>query len=192
VEKEANPLTDMSRILNDHTHYLYYMVANLLRYLKSQIAEREVTESVFFPAGTADEVLKIFADIAGEKGTQLVNDIPAGLALYGDEVLLSVILHNLADNAVKVTRSGRIEMAAKLVGGGTALVIADSGPGMRADLIQWFNQGGSRDYPLAGGGIGLLIVKELAQAMGLHVAVTATVGKGTEFTIWFPGEPGMH
>ncbi|MGX5819243.1 ATP-binding protein [Chitinophaga lutea] len=188
VEPEAATLTDMSRILNDHTHYLYHMVANLLRYLKSQIAEREVTEQLFFPAATAEAVLKIFTGIAREKGTRLINDIAPPLTLSGDEVLLSVILHNLTDNAVKVTTNGRITIASKTAGGGTALVISDTGPGMRPDLIQWFNHGGSRDYPLAGGGIGLLIVKELAQAMGLHVAVTAVEGKGTEFTIWFPGE----
>lgn len=192
VGKEAKSLSDMSRILNDHTHYLYYMVANLLRYLKSQIEERDVKETVFFPAETAGEVLKIFAGIASEKGTELVNEIPVSLALYGDEVLLSVILHNLADNAVKVTRNGRIALSANDVGGGTVIVISDSGPGMRADLVQWFNHGASRDYPLAGGGIGLMIVKELAQTMGLHVAATAEAGKGTLFTVWFPGEQGTH
>ncbi|WP_298713896.1 ATP-binding protein [Chitinophaga sp.] len=102
------------------------------------------------------------------------------------------MLYNLTDNAVKVTRNGRIVLEAAEEGGGAVLVISDSGPGMRADLMQWFNTGDAMDSPIAGGGIGLMIVKELAQAMGLHVAVTAAAGQGSRFTIWFPGERGVH
>ncbi|WP_341837243.1 HAMP domain-containing sensor histidine kinase [Chitinophaga pollutisoli] len=191
-EKDTVSFTEMARIMNDHTHYLYHMVANLLKYLKSQIGDREVLETVFAPANTADAVMQIFAEIAREKGTALVNDIPDTLMLYGDALLVSVMLYNLTDNAVKVTRKGRIVLEARREGGGTVLVISDSGPGMRADLMQWFNNGELLDAPIAGGGIGLMIVKELAHNMGLHVAVTAEMGLGSRFTIWFPGERGMH
>lgn len=191
-EKDTVSFTEMARIMNDHTHYLYHMVANLLKYLKSQIGDREAPETVFAPVETADAVMQIFAEIAREKGTALVNDIPDTLLLYGDALLVSVIIYNLTDNAVKVTRNGRIVLEAREEGGGTVLVISDSGPGMRADLMQWFNNGDMLNAPVAGGGIGLMIVKELAQNMGLHVAVTAATDQGSRFTIWFPGEREMH
>jgi signal transduction histidine kinase len=192
VEKEVTSVADMARVMNDHTSYLYHMVANLLKYLKSQIEDRRVAGSWFEPAKTADAALKIFMDIAREKDTVLVNRIPAELQLTGDELLLSVILHNLTDNAVKVTRGGHIALDARPADGGTVVTVADTGPGLRADILQWFNAEEIRDYPGAGGGIGLLIVRELAQVMALHVAATAEAGRGTEFTIWFPGREEMH
>lgn len=192
TEKEGASFTEMARVMNDHTNYLYHMVDNLLKYLKSQIEDREVANSLFEPAVTADAVLKIFQDIAKEKGTALVNDIPEAMQLYGDELLLSVILHNLTDNAVKVTRKGQITLDARLHNGGVVLSVKDTGPGMRADIVQWFNAAEVRDYPGVGGGIGLLIVKELAQNMGLHVAVVSEEGKGSGFTIWFPDQERRH
>ncbi|WP_298713893.1 two-component regulator propeller domain-containing protein [Chitinophaga sp.] len=79
---DAASFTEMARIMNDHTHYLYHMVANLLKYLKSQIGDREVSETVFAPVETADAVMQIFADIAREKGTALVNNIPGMSCWY--------------------------------------------------------------------------------------------------------------
>ncbi len=190
--KEGASFTEMARVMNDHTNYLYHMVDNLLKYLKSQIADRQVADSLFEPVVTADAVLKIFQDIAKEKSTALVNNIPEAMQLYGDELLLSVILHNLADNAVKVTRNGQIVLDARSHNSGVVLSVKDTGPGMRTDIVQWFNAAEVRDYPGAGGGIGLLIVKELAQNMGLHVAIVSEEGKGSEFTIWFPDQEERH
>lgn len=187
VREEKISIMEMARVMNEHTNYLYHMVDNLLKYMKSQMEDRVVLEGEYAPAQTADAVTRIFQDIAGEKGTALTNRIPGTLRLHGDELLLSVILHNLTDNAVKVTRGGHIVLEAQPAAGGTAITVSDTGPGLRTDILQWFNAGEIRDYPGAGGGIGLLIVKELAHTMRVHVAATSEAGKGSVFTIWIAG-----
>ncbi|HEU0202236.1 MAG TPA: HAMP domain-containing sensor histidine kinase, partial [Burkholderiaceae bacterium] len=98
----------------------------------------------------------------------------AGTHVAGDPGLVSEIVSNLVDNALKYTPAGgTIAVAVRASeGGGVMLEVEDSGPGVPdAELTQL----GRRFYTVRnagaphGTGLGLAIVKEIAAAHGAEV-----------------------
>ena len=102
---------------------------------------------------------------------------------------LSRALLNLVTNAVRHTREGQeVRLTCRRAGDWTELQVADSGDGIHAaDLPHLFDpwyRAGKRDGRV--GGLGLMIVREVATAHGGDVEVTSRLGLGTTFTIRLP------
>jgi signal transduction histidine kinase len=92
-----------------------------------------------------------------------------------------VIIHNLVDNAVKVSEGGRISMGYQRTGDKVVVSLSDTGFGMQPALVKWINQQdlpGRRQAPAGYKemGIGLLIVKDLAVLLGIRIV--AASGRG--------------
>jgi signal transduction histidine kinase len=189
-------LNTQAKALNDSTHRLYYMVDNLLTFLKAQMAREPLDHVKVDLYKIAEEKRMIFTDISAEKDTVLLNNVPLRCYVEGNDQLLSVILHNLVDNAVKVTRNGRINIRAKVINEQVVLNIEDTGPGLPITLQDRINSRGtskSSDSPDAhfdhNSGIGLLMVKELSLLLGIEMKVTAEPGNGTLYTISLKAYP---
>lgn len=107
-----------------------------------------------------------------------------------DPVRLETALYNLVSNAFKFTPpDGHVEVHLRRKGtGGVVLAVLDDGEGIPADAIRnifdRFRQvdRGPGTYT-TGTGIGLALVKEIAQSHGGHVEVQSTVGLGSLFEI---------
>jgi two-component system sensor histidine kinase BaeS len=92
-------------------------------------------------------------------------------------------------NAVRHTREGdRVRLVCRRAEEWTELEVADAGDGIRAsDLPHLFDpwyRGGKRDDRV--GGLGLMIVREVAIAHGGTVDVASREGQGTTFTMRIP------
>ncbi len=119
-------------------------------------------------------------------------DGPA-LKVVADEEGLRVILNNLVDNAIKYTPvDGRVRVDWRSDGNGRVrLSVADNGAGIpRADLPRIFERfyrvDKARSRELGSTGLGLSIVKHLAQSFGGSAGVESTVGKGSTFWVDLP------
>lgn len=126
---------------------------------------------------------------------QVQADVPQWLLI--DVKRLKQILFNLANNAVKFTSRGGIQIQVKLGAAPSTedkeyvllhIAVEDSGIGISSDalenLFQRFNQvhnGISNDY--GGTGLGLEISQSLAQLMGGQIEVTSAKGVGSCFTL---------
>ena len=120
----------------------------------------------------------------------LADDLPR--RAIGDPVRLRAALENLIDNAVKFTRRGEVALkvgAHRLEGGRIRLVFAvmDSGIGMtRGEMQRLFrpfvqaSEGVARRF--GGAGLGLVLVKRLAKAMGGDLTAVSRPGEGSTFT----------
>jgi signal transduction histidine kinase len=97
---------------------------------------------------------------------------------------------NLAHNAVQHTRAGdRIGLGAELADGTARLWVHDSGPGVPAHesrrIFERFARGeGARRGE--GAGLGLAIVRAIAEAHGGRVELRSPPGDGATFTIVVP------
>ncbi|MPM74714.1 Sensor histidine kinase GraS [bioreactor metagenome] len=124
-------------------------------------------------------LLFIYSKLSIEIG-QLAKDVPC------DRMWMGFILEQLLSNSIKYTRSGGVKIDMK----GTALVVEDSGIGIRKeDLPRIFEKGytgynGRMDTRASG--IGLYLVKRAATALGILVLVDSELGKGTRVTMRFP------
>lgn len=143
-----------------------------------------------------ENVRNLVAGKAAAKGLELAfaMDDDLCLNLRGDPLRLVQILVNYADNAVKFTEKGRIDIRARRVeeNGTSCLVrfeVQDTGIGIgeaeRAGLFQPFQQvdaSPARQYD--GTGLGLAICKQLAEMMpDGEVGVDSAPGQGSTF--WF-------
>ncbi|HSV47074.1 MAG TPA: ATP-binding protein, partial [Ramlibacter sp.] len=134
------------------------------------------------------------AEVAQRKGCVLTWQVDPGLDSVGlDPRLFEKITMNLVSNALKFTpRGGTIELSAKALEGGLfEFAVQDSGIGISADklplLFERFSQvdpGSTRHY--GGTGIGLALVKELAELMGGAVGVESEPGRGSRFFVRLP------
>jgi two-component system CitB family sensor kinase len=102
------------------------------------------------------------------------------------------VVGNLVDNAldaVAATPHARVEVELRAEGRTAVLRVRDTGPGIPADqrdLI--FTEGWSTKQPPAHGkrGIGLSLVRRLAERQGGRAAVGEAPGGGAEFTVVLP------
>jgi two-component system, OmpR family, sensor kinase len=114
-----------------------------------------------------------------------------------DQDRLTLALDELIENAVEHTESDtRIEVSARLDGDNVVLAVADSGSGIPADELSRIfgrftrvDQGRSRTT--GGFGLGLAVVKAIAEAHEGSVRVESTVGEGAVFELRLPAAAGL-
>ena len=128
-----------------------------------------------------------------------VGDLPPGLAVWADAHRLGQVLANLLSNGFKYSRpegSVRIEVLQQMDKGRSLVRIdvRDQGPGLDgAEIAQLFQA--FKRLPGAthrrGTGLGLTIVKLLAEQMGGTVGVTSTLGEGSVFSVTLEACPPL-
>jgi len=148
-----------------------------------------------------NNVSNLLIEKTSAKGLELVfdvaQDVPANLV--GDSLRLGQILINYANNAVKFTEKGEVDIVVRLrkqSPDGVMLYFAvrDTGIGLTeeqmARLFQSFQQADASTTRKYGGtGLGLAISKELASLMGGEVGVDSEYGIGSTF--WFTAKLGL-
>jgi two-component system, OmpR family, sensor kinase len=108
----------------------------------------------------------------------------------GDPDLLFLAIHNLLDNALKFTRAGdRVEVRAFEDGSTLAIEIADTGPGISEEDLShvWeelYRGNSARGIP--GSGLGLALVRAVADRHNGQVSLRSRSGQGTVFTLKLP------
>ena len=74
---------------------------------------------------------------------------------------------------------------------GTALIVADDGPGIARDHIprlteRFYRADTHRSRAVGGTGLGLAIVKHIVNRHRGHLSIESTQGTGTTVTVWLP------
>ena len=98
---------------------------------------------------------------------------------------------NLIENAVRFSAPGdAIEVRIEPVGDQTAIVFADSGPGIAKDDLahifeRFFRADRSRNRTISGTGLGLAIAKEIVELHGGSISAESEIGVGTTMRIVF-------
>lgn len=119
---------------------------------------------------------------------------PGAVALT-DRRKLKIIVKNLVGNALKFTREGEVVAQVTRSGDRCVVVVRDTGVGIPAEhlptVFEMFRQVDSSDRRSFGGvGLGLYIVRQLAEQLDATLDVTSSVGQGTTFTISLPRAHG--
>ena len=113
-----------------------------------------------------------------------------GLWVEADPDRLAQILGNLLGNALRHTpRGGRVTLRARPDGSGVEVAVIDTGEGIPPDVLPVvFERSVRADAARASGsaGLGLSIVRSLAEAMGGRARAESALGEGTTVTVWLP------
>ncbi|WP_428421292.1 ATP-binding protein [Methylibium sp.] len=113
---------------------------------------------------------------------------PSGLWVRGDERAIEQVLMNLLSNAIKYsTESSPVLVSLRREGGQVSVAVRDRGVGLSAEqqarLFQPFDRLGAERHRIEGSGLGLVIARQLAEAMGGSIGVVSAPGAGSTFTL---------
>ncbi|MDV6170197.1 HAMP domain-containing sensor histidine kinase [Flavobacterium sp. DG1-102-2] len=134
----------------------------------------------------AQEKLAFFKNIASAEKTMLINSVDPNLKISINRHLLSIILHNLIDNAVKNTFDGKITTKASLSNGKLQINITDNGNGMDPEKAKYYQDLSTKALTAEKqNSIGLHIIINLLAIMDGALLIESSRGSGTSVTITF-------
>jgi signal transduction histidine kinase len=137
-----------------------------------------------------ERVASRFGDRAAERSRSISVDAGDEPSVYADELRLRQALGNLVDNALRYGQ-GEVVLRARRAGPGLALEVADQGEGFTAAFAaRAFERFARDDLTRArdGAGLGLSIVRAIAEAHGGRAEVVA--GAGATVRLWLPDDSG--
>lgn len=130
-----------------------------------------------------------FSHQAREKGLRLVFVPPRG-TIATDRALLERILSNFVANAVRFTEVGGIVVGCRREANGLRIEVVDTGRGIRPEdrerVFDEFFRAEEQRAQKSGLGLGLNIVKRLADLLELPVRLRSEVGRGSIFSVTVP------
>jgi signal transduction histidine kinase len=180
-------------IIDQEARRLTHLVENLLHFSRSERQLTHVTPEPTALAPLVQEVIDGFAPLAATHGVRLSASVPDDLVVPADPGAVRQMLLNLLDNAVKYGPAGQeVRISAKRDNGKAHLWVEDRGPGIpRADRERvwerFWRLERDRDSAVAGSGIGLAVVRELATLHhGRAWIADADPGVGTRVVIELP------
>lgn len=112
--------------------------------------------------------------------------------ILGDPQWLKQALINLLDNALRYTPSGgAVIIRLRPSGKEVSVIVEDTGPGIEAEHLpylfeRFYRTDWARVKDSAGTGLGLPIVRQIAEAHGGTIAIKSEVHKGSVFTLRLP------
>ncbi len=182
------PLTD---IQNSGKHLLR-LINNVLDLSKIEAGRMELAATDYAVEDIVERVRASLQPLAVDKRLDLIASAPEGIPLaYGDAGRITQCLLNLAGNALKFTRHGRVEVSVELQGDRLVYRVADTGIGIAKDKIETlfteFRQGDPTITSEFGGtGLGLSITKKFVEMHGGRIWVESELGKGSIFSFAIP------
>jgi two-component system phosphate regulon sensor histidine kinase PhoR len=144
---------------------------------------------------TANLSMTAHTAAARHKGLGLTEDLTgvAGQDVYvlADPTDVAVALDNLLDNAIAYTESGGVVVLVSADPAWVDIAIADTGVGIPAEDLdrvfeRFYRVDRSRTRGTGGTGLGLALVRHIAERSGGSVQIDSTVGVGTTVTLTMP------
>lgn len=183
IESEGRRLTDM--------------VEQVLEYAGLSGNRRPVMARPLDVASVVHDVLSSSSALIEAEGFEVTVDVPPDLpAVVADEGAIRRALHNLVTNALKYAPDGRwigitARMATTRAGHEVHIAVSDHGRGIAAeDLAHIFEPFYRGRYALErqihGNGLGLSLVRRIAEAHGGRITVASSAGVGSTFTLHVP------
>ena len=188
-EAELQNHSDKLSMIQRNAQRLMLMVGQILKLSQAELDKEVIRESQAVQS-ILTMLYEAFKPLANDKNIELVlsNDIKVNV--FATSECLEIVIGNLLSNALKFTNSGgKITISSKCYDNQVSISVKDTGIGIESkNNKKMFKRFVRLDAHknIQGTGIGLSVVKEIAEANNGHVDVISEWGKGSEFTVTFP------
>ncbi|HMP98499.1 MAG TPA: ATP-binding protein [Cyclobacteriaceae bacterium] len=203
IEKPRPDQQENLRLIKFSAEHLLGIINDILDVSKIDAGKVELEKSVFNLVDLVKNLVMTLQLSSKNKNveTRLIIDSQVPTFVYGDQLRLSQVLHNILGNALKFTAEGYVEL--KIGMAETAqrnlirFDISDTGIGIDESKINLIFESFTQASPdtsskYGGTGLGLSISKKLIEIMGGNVSVRSTPGKGSIFTFTALLPAGEH
>jgi signal transduction histidine kinase len=181
-----------SKIINEAAKNIHLLIENLLEWSRSQAGTIDFNPEQTELSAMVTEIFKIFEIHADKKGVSLVSEIPEDTTVKADRNLLSTILRNLINNAVKFTPGGgQVRIFCKQDEQEITISVEDTGIGMSEEQLEsLFRMKSNVTMPGTseekGTGLGLILCKEFVDMHRGRIWATSKQKEGSTFSFTLP------
>jgi PAS domain S-box-containing protein len=183
-------------LIHDSGMHLLDLISDILDMAKIEAGKTELNFAPVDLAGTIEDCARLLAERARNGGVELVTEVPErGVPLIADGRATKQIVLNLLSNAVKFTpRGGHVWATARSEGVRVILCVRDDGVGIPQDALPRLGHAFEQvttDSHIAksGTGLGLALVRALAQKHGGSMTIESVEGEGTAVTVELAQDP---
>ncbi|MGK4008429.1 ATP-binding protein [Sorangium sp. So ce1036] len=168
------------------------LISNLLDISRISAGRLQIELEDVDLTATVDGALERFREELCAAGCSVYLSAPASVTGRWDRLRLDQIVTNLLSNAVKYGAGRPIDVEVEDLGDRARLTVRDRGigiaPDQQARIFERFERAvSSENY--SGFGMGLWIVRQIADALGATIAVDSKQGEGAVFTVELPKVP---
>lgn len=177
---------------------LLTIINDILDFSKIESGKMDIIEADFDPLSLIYDLSSIIVTRIDTDDTEFILDINPNIPrmLYGDSNRIKQVIINLANNAAKFTRQGKVELKFDFEQIDTDKMnllfsVKDTGIGIKEQdiekIFQSFQQVDSkRNRNIEGTGLGLVICKQLLELMNGDMSVESVYQKGSCFSFTLP------
>jgi heavy metal sensor kinase len=168
------------------------LVEGLLLLARADAGVLKMDQQTVDLARVVDEIMDRASHLAQMKSIKLLMGHIEPLETTGDFVHLKRLLLNLVDNGIKYTPSGgSVKVSLERKEEKALISIMDNGPGIPPDeqpqiFQRFYRSPEARSKGQGGSGLGLSIVKSIAEAHGGRIELESTPGRGSIFKVYLP------
>lgn len=189
---------EYAQLINESGALLLDLISDILDMSKIEAGKYELHPETLDAPGLIDSCIRLVRGRAEENGIHLAKKVecgPDGAELVADERALKQILLNLLSNSAKFTPAGgRITIGVVDCGDTLRFTVSDTGRGIPQDQIARLGQPFEQiatDAALSkeGTGLGLALVRSLAELHGGNMVIESEPGIGTTVTVTLPRVP---
>jgi two-component system phosphate regulon sensor histidine kinase PhoR len=170
------------------------LVQDLMLLAQTEAGHLEIRTEPLATREIADEVLRQVEPVASGTGARVELGTFVAERVLADRFALSQCVRNLVDNAIRYAGAGTVRLASRIEDGQVVLSVSDEGPGIPADALgrifeRFYRVDRHRSREDGGSGLGLSIVRHLAEAQGGRVWAESRPGYGSTFHLALPPAP---
>jgi signal transduction histidine kinase len=181
-----------SKIINEAAKNIHLLIENLLEWSRSQSGNIDYNPETTELVPIIKETIKVFEIHADKKHVSINSEIPDDLTVTADRNLLSTILRNLVNNAVKFTpNGGNVRIYCEQSEQELTISIEDTGIGMSEQQLEnLFRLNSNVTMPGTseekGTGLGLILCKEFVDMHRGKIWANSKPREGTTFSFTLP------